>query len=471
MKWLKIVILGMFLIIFSGNAIAQECLSFVNEALAQVGDVCTSTGRNQVCYGNFSINATPFSNQVVFDFNEIGDLANISEIENLQLEPYSAAEQKWGIAVLNLQANLENSLPGQSITIMAFGDTQIFYDRDSLEEPDPFVFRFQTGIGQSDCVGIEQSGLIIQTPEGDVSVDFRINNVEVSLGSIAVFTAQPGQNMTMGMIEGHGSLTAFGEMSGADGLQEVSIGMNEGLGPTGPPDQAQDFSPISTSLQYWFLKGLEFDISQTESCTITNPSYIETFGLRVGPGANRPIALWMPIGTYQVIASNSDDGNFWLRLDKSHPNLAISAANELWVKDDLLLSLAGDCSSVEYNNAPPVIQARPTAVPTSVSVPTQTARAPELRRFGISPTTVYPYLNGLECTTVSWDIEFISAMYLQHNLGNGFLDLQPLAGTLGSVVVCPDSQYPSALYRIEVIFPDGSVHYTHTVAVYTNYSD
>lgn len=83
------------------------------------------TARNQLCYGNVLLSITPRDDVSNLAFDTAGDLANITDILSLQLSSMSITDESWGIALMRLQANLPDTLPGQNVTFLLFGDVQI----------------------------------------------------------------------------------------------------------------------------------------------------------------------------------------------------------------------------------------------------------------------------------------------------------------------------------------------------------
>src|SRR5664279_4608565 len=109
------------------TALAQDttCSALVQQALGDVQQGCASTGRNQACYGYVSLQATPRTGVTDFNFAKAGDLANVADLDNLRLSALDSANNTWGIALMKLQANLPDTLPGQNVTFLMFGDVQI----------------------------------------------------------------------------------------------------------------------------------------------------------------------------------------------------------------------------------------------------------------------------------------------------------------------------------------------------------
>lgn len=126
MKLAHFIIFLLVLLCFS-SVLAQDntCSALVQEALAAVQDACAETGRNQACYGNISLTATPREGARNFTFQQQGDLANVADLETLRLRSLDPAENIWGIALMKLQANLPDTLPGQNVTFLMFGDVEV----------------------------------------------------------------------------------------------------------------------------------------------------------------------------------------------------------------------------------------------------------------------------------------------------------------------------------------------------------
>lgn len=101
------------------------CFALVQTALQAADAACEATGRNEVCYGNVSgvVTPAPGVSDVVFD--QVGDIAPVDSIRALQLSPLDEVKQEWGVAIMRLQANLPDTLPGQNVTFVLFGDVTI----------------------------------------------------------------------------------------------------------------------------------------------------------------------------------------------------------------------------------------------------------------------------------------------------------------------------------------------------------
>jgi LysM repeat protein len=109
------------------QTLAQDsaCPALVELALSQVGDNCSDLGRNVACYGYNSVAAT-FSQSVNNDFfSQPADRSRLEQLRTLSTTPLDLGLGQWGIAVMNVQANVPDTLPGQAVTFMLFGNTEI----------------------------------------------------------------------------------------------------------------------------------------------------------------------------------------------------------------------------------------------------------------------------------------------------------------------------------------------------------
>lgn len=140
------------------SAQGSSCPAIVEDALASVDVSCTTIGRNQACYGNILIDAE--LNQAV-TFNERGDIVPLSAVDSLSLSPMIEAESAWGVALLQTQANLPDTLPGQNVTMLLFGDTYIeaFYKAgDAVEVAEVEVERVIIEVSPSGSGNINVRG-------------------------------------------------------------------------------------------------------------------------------------------------------------------------------------------------------------------------------------------------------------------------------------------------------------------------
>lgn len=182
-----------------------SCPSLVQSAVQAVDDNCQSTTRNQVCYGNVSLQAETLNDE---NLSTPGDIVDLANIQRLQLSPMDVSQNIWGVAMLKLQANLSDTNPGQAVTFLIFGDVKL--ENQNANENGIQSFYFNSGIGDAQCKEAPDSGILVQTPQGITNVTLSLNNVEISLGSTAYLQAQPDAQMTVNVLEGQAVVTSQG---------------------------------------------------------------------------------------------------------------------------------------------------------------------------------------------------------------------------------------------------------------------
>lgn len=97
------------------------CNSLVEDALKLVAARCIDTGRNEACYGNNNISATLHDDALVFETP--GDIVPVTAIDALITRAINPAEDEWGVAMLNVQADLPDD--DDSVQILVFGGAEV----------------------------------------------------------------------------------------------------------------------------------------------------------------------------------------------------------------------------------------------------------------------------------------------------------------------------------------------------------
>lgn len=110
----------------------DDCGVMVQQALVAAGDACAGTGRNQVCYGNLLGAITPQDAVSAPEWDSVGDIADLTDVQTIDLSPLNPDTNEWGVAVMQVQASLPDSLPGQNVTMLMFGDVEI---EDAVDDP------------------------------------------------------------------------------------------------------------------------------------------------------------------------------------------------------------------------------------------------------------------------------------------------------------------------------------------------
>ncbi|MEL7434104.1 MAG: SH3 domain-containing protein [Chloroflexota bacterium] len=126
------------------------CDALLEEAIFAVEDNCDATGRNEACYGFDQVSAS-FVTDVADDFfSQPADLSSVADIETIATAPLNLETGAWGVALMNVQANLPNTLPGQNVTFFLLGDTEV---ENAVSEDEAFA-------------GSEGIDITVQAPNG-----------------------------------------------------------------------------------------------------------------------------------------------------------------------------------------------------------------------------------------------------------------------------------------------------------------
>ena len=220
LRWMG---LSIFTGLLSIAVIAQQsdCPAMVQTALDSLDAACAETGRNQACYGNTLIDLQLQADAEVVSFEQPGDTVALADISKMTLTPLNEEAQTWGVAMMKVQANIPDTLPGQNVTFLLFGDVEI--DNATLDADSEFTpmqaFYFHSGVGDAGCEEAPESGLLIQTPDGVEEVLLNVNGANISLGSTAFLQAGVNRDnadefeLAVSVLEGEGSIEAFGKIS------------------------------------------------------------------------------------------------------------------------------------------------------------------------------------------------------------------------------------------------------------------
>lgn len=127
-RLLFLCVLFMAGLVLTITVIAQDgdtCPALVEQALQAVGDNCGDLSRNAACYGFNRVDAT-FTEPVDADFfSEPADTAGLTTVQTIQTAALDPATETWGVAVMSVQANVPNTLPGQAVIFMLIGDARV----------------------------------------------------------------------------------------------------------------------------------------------------------------------------------------------------------------------------------------------------------------------------------------------------------------------------------------------------------
>lgn len=222
------------------TAVAENnatCQLLIRKAMEASGEYCDEIDSNKACYGNNTLKADLVAGSTE-QFAERGDVIGVEKLQRIVASPLKPESNEWGIAVLKVLANLPRSLPGQTITMVVFGNTTLNNQGGNLES-----FFFSSELGQIQCEKVPDDGIMISVPDGE-GVSFIVNGAELTLMGDASITAQSNGKMEVNLYDGVGRIISDGqeEVFGAGQQVSVQLGGENGTDSIGAPSD-----PISIS--------------------------------------------------------------------------------------------------------------------------------------------------------------------------------------------------------------------------------
>jgi hypothetical protein len=314
----------------------STCEELLGKAMDASYDGCEMIGSNQICYGNFDVTAQLVAESVA-QFASLGDTIPINQLVTLNTAPMDVYHDIWGIAVFKLQANMPGTIPGQNVTFLVFGDTGLYNFSGDM-----YSIYFSTGIGSVTCSQVPD-GLMVDVPDGS-GVVFNANGVELAFEGDSVLAADPGENMSVAMLNGAGVVTSEGKSQDISAGEMVTIPLGDNLQAEGTPS-----TPVS----------LPPDLA-LELCLLTGGDCDEEDPLAWIP-TNTPDPNALLTGTPETEATTTattTGGAFWTNTPTSpppEPAAPISpTCNEIFLGG---YTVAGNTVSLNItnNNATPVV--------------------------------------------------------------------------------------------------------------------
>jgi len=223
------------------TTIAQNdelCQTLIENAIQASQDQCENIGPNKVCYGNITLKAELHPN-VNERFTERGDVISIQNLLRLSASPLNMNTREWGVAIFKVMANLPGSLPGQTVTMVVFGNTVLENRSDTLE-----AFYFFSELGRIVCEKAPYDGLLITMPDG-AGVQFNINGTDLTLQGNASLTATKNAKMVIALFRGVAIVKSAGREQTIKAGEKVSVplGGENGAEAIGAPSLPAPVSP------------------------------------------------------------------------------------------------------------------------------------------------------------------------------------------------------------------------------------
>ena len=234
----------------TATALAQRnasCQALIERAIQSSDSFCGETGSNNVCYGNTTIRAE-LAPGVTQRFSERGDIIAVDNLRRLSAAPLDPANDEWGIAVFKVIANLPRSLPGETVTMVVFGNTTLDNESGGLES-----FYFYSELGQISCEAVPSDGLMLNSPGGS-GLLINVNGTELTLKGNANLKAVKNGEMEVSLFSGSGRIVSNGQEQyfGAGQMVSVGLGGENGVqsisGPSAPEPLTQNELNIACAM-------------------------------------------------------------------------------------------------------------------------------------------------------------------------------------------------------------------------------
>lgn len=257
----------------------DTCNAIVTQVLEALGEACDKVQRNGACYGNNEVTTEPVTQAVPLKFDAVGDKAPVQIIKSLSTSPMNVENGTWGVSLLKLQADLPDTIPGQNVTFVVYGETSIKNTTGDMK-----AFYLTSGLGIPECKTIPSDGVIVRSPKG-FRVTFTVNGVQVSIASTIRLRATAFKAMEIDLVEGHAWITTLAGTQAMEAGQSVSVTLG---GPSGMDAVGAPSAPYSTPVDPTLLSMIN-SLEQLEVFAGTDPALI--------PGAGDPLSEVIDDGT------------------------------------------------------------------------------------------------------------------------------------------------------------------------------
>lgn len=248
----------------TATALAERnasCQALIDRTIQASDRFCSETTSNTACYGNNTLKAELAPN-AARRFSERGDIIPVSELRRLSASPLNLEHNEWGIAVFNVIANLPRSLPGETVTMVVFGNATL--DNQSGGGEGLESFYFSSELGQIVCEKIPFDGLMVTSPDGG-GIRFAINGSELTVMGNANIKAVRNGEMEVSVYKGSARIVSDGEEQYFGAGQKVSVQL-------GGENGTQS---ISTPSEPEAITGEELTMACTLSGQYCSPSEID----------------------------------------------------------------------------------------------------------------------------------------------------------------------------------------------------
>jgi hypothetical protein len=98
-----------------------SCIALVDQALAELAQQCANLEGETACYAAGTVTASG----TVANFSQPGDRTSLAGLETLQTAALDGAAGVWGVAAMNVQANVPTSVSSPAVVYLLLGDVTV----------------------------------------------------------------------------------------------------------------------------------------------------------------------------------------------------------------------------------------------------------------------------------------------------------------------------------------------------------
>jgi len=141
----RLIFLVLLLIVTTAQYPAQtqesECPALIATALDLAQATCQGTNTNFACYGHASLEAEVNPAAGSIDFEQAGDMVELTNLRSLRLSALDTHNQLWGVSLMRVAAVPQLNQPLEPLTLLFFGDVSV---ENRVEVPVDFAITTAT---------------------------------------------------------------------------------------------------------------------------------------------------------------------------------------------------------------------------------------------------------------------------------------------------------------------------------------
>lgn len=195
-KYILLLLLMAAFVVVPHSAAQQElqdatCEALVDEVLVRVERVCEGLGRNEACYGNERVNAR-FATGRAYEFSQPADRVPLGDLSSLTTFPLDVEHNLWGVAMMNVQANLPDTFAGQGVLFVLYGDVTLENAGREQRTDVPFldgIIKAEGPVNMRSGPGYDYNVIDLAMPGAEVVVEGRSEDGQWVLANVDSISA------------------------------------------------------------------------------------------------------------------------------------------------------------------------------------------------------------------------------------------------------------------------------------------